>query len=155
VLCGREKISEPFFFTIFDLIYDAEIIKELKAEGIGEDEVKLAVDRRIKDNPLIDIDDVTKVRTEERQIRDIGKTLTDYNAFDTGIFLCTPALFTALEDSIAAGDASLSGGMRKLGEKGKALTFDIGQRNWIDVDDDAAFKRAREIFKHRHTETNL
>ncbi len=145
-LCARGKLREPFFLLMSDHLFDSAIIKELRSEGIGQGEVKLAVDMRIKNNPLVDLDDVTRVLVENGRIRDIGKTIPVYNAFDTGIFLGTPALFDALEESIADGDTSLSGGIRKMARKQKARVFDIGNRSWIDIDDDAAFTRAQKLF---------
>ncbi len=146
VLCAREKLREPFFLLMSDHLFDVVILKELQLEGVGEGEVKLAVDMRIKNNPLVDLDDVTKVLVENGRILDIGKTIPVYNAFDTGIFLGTPALFVALEESIADGDESLSGGIRKMASKQKARVFDIGNRSWIDIDDDAAFTKAQKLF---------
>jgi choline kinase len=146
VLCGRGKLHEPFFLLMSDHLFDAAIINELRSEGIGKGEVKLAIDKRVKNNPLVDLDDVTKVLVENGRIRDIGKTIPQYNAFDTGIFLCTPALFDALEESIADGDTSLSGGIRQMARKKKAHVFDIGNHSWIDIDDDAAFTRAQKLF---------
>ena len=128
-----------------DHLFDPTIIKELMAEGVGEGEVKLAVDKRITDNPLVDLDDVTRVWVEEDRILEIGKGLSRYNAFDTGIFLCSPALFTALAESIAHGDSSLSGGIRQLARQQKAMVFDIGDRSWIDIDDEAAFIKAQKL----------
>jgi choline kinase len=94
----------------------------------------------------VDLDDVTKVRVDAGAIRDIGKGLGRYNAFDTGMFLCTPALFAALEESFRRGDHSLSGGIRTLAARGKARAFDVGDGLWIDVDDDAAYERAERFF---------
>ena len=147
VLCARGKLCEPFFLLMSDHLFDAAIVKGLWSEGVDQGEVKLAVDKRIYDNPLIDLDDVTRVFVEKDRIRDIGKSIPEYNAFDTGIFLCSPALFDALEESIASGDASLSGGIRKMARKQKARVFDIGNRYWIDIDDDAAFTRAQKLFE--------
>ncbi len=146
VYCARGKIHQPFFLLMSDHLFDPHILKEMRLKGIGEGEVKLAVDRRIIDNPLVDLADVTKVLVEDDRILDIGKTITRYNAFDTGIFLCTPTLFNALEESIDQGDSSLSGGIRKMASKQKASVFDIGNRSWIDIDDEAAFTRAKTCF---------
>jgi choline kinase len=146
VHCAREKIHEPFLLLMSDHIFDPHIVKELRQEGVEEGEIKLAVDKRIKNNPLVDLDDVTKVLAENGRILDIGKTIPQYNAFDTGIFLCTPALFPALEESFADGDFSLSGGIRKLAIKQKARVFDIGSHSWIDIDDEAAFNKAQKLF---------
>lgn len=146
VYCAREKLHEPFFLLMSDHLFDPTVVKEFQAEGVGEGEVKLAVDKRVINNPLVDLDDVTKVLVEDGRILDIGKTIPQYNAFDTGIFLCTPALFDALAESFADGDSSLSGGIRKMARKQKARTFDIGSRSWIDIDDDAAFNKAQALF---------
>ncbi len=146
VLCAREKLHEPFFLVMSDHLFDPTIVEDFRREGISEGEIKLAVDLRTRDNPLVDLDDVTKVLVEDGHIVDIGKAIPRYNAFDTGIFLCSPALFQALEESIADGDASLSGGIRKMAGKQKARVFDIGNRTWLDIDDDAAFSKAETLF---------
>lgn len=147
VHCAHQKIHEPFFLVMSDHLFDPSIVKDFRQEGISEGEVKLGVDMRTNDNHLVDLEDVTKVLVEDGMIMDIGKTIPRYNAFDTGIFLCTPAIFQALAESIDMGDASLSGGIRHLAGKKKARVFNIGNRNWIDVDDEAAFSRAQKLFE--------
>ena len=149
VACAASNLGRRFVLLMSDHLFDAEILTRLLAEPIADDEVILAVDSRIVDHPTADLDDVTKVMVEGGAIRDIGKSLTEYNAFDTGIFLCTPALFTALEESFRAGDHSLSGGIRALASRGKARVFDIGDALWIDVDDNPAYARAEALFASR------
>ena len=143
------RTGERFVLLMSDHLFEARILSRLLAEPIAGDEVILAVDTRIHDHPTVDLDDVTKVRVEGGAIRDIGKGLTDYNAFDTGIFLCTPALFAALGESAARGDFSLSGGIRALAARGKARVFDVGDGLWIDVDDTPAYERAERLFAPR------
>jgi len=140
------SLGPRFVLLMSDHLFDARILSRLLDQPASDDEVILAVDSRVRNHPTADIDDVTKVLVEEGAIRDIGKELTDYNAFDTGIFLCTPALFAALEESFRGGDFSLSGGIRVLATRGKARVFDIGDALWIDVDDDAAYDRAEDLF---------
>nr|NIQ03064.1 hypothetical protein [Nitrospinaceae bacterium]NIR56957.1 hypothetical protein [Nitrospinaceae bacterium]NIS87413.1 hypothetical protein [Nitrospinaceae bacterium]NIT84265.1 hypothetical protein [Nitrospinaceae bacterium]NIU46453.1 hypothetical protein [Nitrospinaceae bacterium] len=66
-----------------------------------------------------------------------------YNGFDTGIFLCTPGLFSALERAGRdGGDASLSGGVRLLAREGRARVFPVTGHFWIDIDDPVAFEQA-------------
>jgi len=151
VACAAPHVGSRFVLLMSDHLFDGTILTRLLAEPIADDEVILAVDSRIVNHPTADLDDVTKVRVEKGVIRDIGKALTDYNAFDTGIFLATPALFGALAESSRTGDDSLSGGMRVLAARGKARVFDIGDGLWIDVDDSPAYARAEALFPNRPT----
>ena len=147
VLCAKEKLNEPFFLMMADHVVDPAILKKLKHQPHTDDEVILAVDYRTGNNPNVDIDDVTKVLADRDLIVNIGKAIPDYNAFDTGIFLCTPAIFNALEESAANGDSSLSGGIRKLAARKKAKVMDIEETWWIDVDDETAFQKAEALLK--------
>lgn len=142
VLKARDLAGDRFLLTMADHIVDPDLLEDLARQTIGADEVVLAVDRRVEGHPRVDLEDVTKVRDAGGRIAAIGKTIADYNAFDTGVFLCTPALFEALEASQARGDFSLSGGIRALAEKGKARTWPIGDLFWIDVDDEPALLKA-------------
>jgi choline kinase len=132
-----------------DHIYDEAIALKLRAVPPQDDEVILAVDTRIKNNPFVDLDDVTKVKTIEGKIVAIGKNIADYNAFDTGIFLCSPAIFHGLEESTKKGDYSLSGGIRILAAAGKARVMDIGDCFWCDIDEENSLRKAEKILSAR------
>lgn len=149
VACAAGRTGERFVLLMSDHLFEARILSRLLAEPIAGDEVILAVDTRLHDHPTVDLEDVTKVQVEGGAIRDIGKGLATYNAYDTGIFLCTPALFAALGESFGRGDYSLSGGIRTLAARGKARVFDIGDGLWIDVDDNPAYGRAERLFAPR------
>ena len=150
VLKARGIINSPFFLLMSDHMFDEKILRQLRVNAIADDarDVILAVDTRLEKNPLVDLDDVTRVRQEHGEIIDIGKHLTSYNAFDTGIFYCTPGIFDALEQSAEQGDSSLSGGIRVLAAKGKAGVMDIGDATWIDVDNEEMLEKAETIFKN-------
>jgi CDP-L-myo-inositol myo-inositolphosphotransferase len=142
VLKAREYLQEPFLLLMADHLFDPSIARELMALALFDDEIALGVDGDTS-NSSVDMEDVTRVKTKDGKILDIGKDLTDFNAFDTGIFLCTPAIFNALERSTKQdGDNTLSGAVKILAAEGKAKTFEISGRFWIDVDDPAAFSRA-------------
>jgi len=141
VLKAKDVIDGPFILTMCDHLFDPEIIKALLAHDAEPETVTLCVDFNIS-NPVIDLEDVTRVNCTSKQIDNIGKVIRDYNAFDTGIFLCTSVMFDALEQSASEGDASISGAMNVLGSWDKARTFDIEGRLWLDVDDPTAFGKA-------------
>jgi 1L-myo-inositol 1-phosphate cytidylyltransferase len=145
VLAARRALPGEFVLLMSDHLFDGSILDSLLAAPLGRGHVLLAVDRRVRENPFVDLDDVTKVRVRGGRIVDIGKGLEGYNAFDTGIFRCTPALFAGLEESARRGDASLSGGIRVLAGRGGALAMDSGGRFWIDVDDERALELAEDL----------
>jgi len=145
----RQLAGEKFVLLMSDHIFDPEILVRLMGQPVEKDEIILAVDSNVVDHPSVDLEDVTKVQVVDGRIAAIGKTIAAYNAFDTGIFLCTSVLFQALEESQKKGDYSLSGGLRILVESRKAKVMNIGRSFWIDVDDEQAMERAENLLTRR------
>ena len=145
VMAGAAKISGDYLLMMADHIFEAGILDRLAKQGTKSRGVTLAVDRRL-DNPLIDPEDATWVKTDaDGRIEAIGKTIADYDAVDCGAFLATPELALAIQAAITAGKSgSLSDGMQRLADAGRAATMDIGDAWWIDVDDPRAHAIAEE-----------
>jgi 1L-myo-inositol 1-phosphate cytidylyltransferase len=141
---AKPYLNEPFLLTMCDHLVDPAIFRDLISSKFEPGTVTLAVDFNI-DNPLNDPEDVTRVKCSGGKIEHIGKVIREFNAFDTGVFLCTPVMFEALERSQADGDDSISGAMNVLARWGKAHVFDIGSRIWVDVDDPIAFDKAEKL----------
>jgi CDP-L-myo-inositol myo-inositolphosphotransferase len=142
VLKARDYLREPFLLLMADHLFNSSIVRKLAELPLADGEIALGVDAN-RSNPLIDLEDVTRVRTEGGKIQDIGKNLKEYNGFDTGLFVCTPAIFDALERCAEeTGDTSLSGAVRRLANEGLANAIDIDGQFWIDVDSPEAFERA-------------
>jgi len=129
-----------------DHLLDPKIIRSLIDAPHVPDTVTLAVDFNL-DNPLNDPEDVTRVKSHDGRIQRIGKVIRDFDSFDTGVFLCTPIIFDALEESEARGDDSISGAMNVLAGWNKAHIFDIRERLWVDVDDPAAYEKAERLLE--------
>ncbi len=154
VLKARDVLHQPFLLLMADHLFDPRLVRPLTRLTLGDGEIALGVDGNIR-NPLVDMEDVTRVKVEDegpmdsKKICDIGKGLADYNGFDTGIFLCTPAIFKALEQSREKdGDTTLSGAVRLLAADGRAKAFPM-DGFWIDVDDPAAFQKAEQALLMR------
>ena len=142
VLKAKQALDEPFFLLMGDHLFDPGIARQMIDFPLMGDEIALAVDQDLK-NPMVDMDDVTRVMVRDGLIRNIGKGIEEYNCFDTGIFLCNPVLFSALEQSMReTGDDSLSGGVRILAGKGQVRAMPIDGKFWIDIDDPERFKQA-------------
>jgi len=143
VLKARDVLKEPFLLLMADHLFDPAIIRSLQEQTLNEGEVLLVVDTD-KNNPLIDMEDVTKVHIKDGYILNIGKTIDDFNGFDTGIFLCTPAIFEALERACKIhNDTTLSAAIRILAENKCAKSVQT-KGFWIDVDDEKAYQKAEK-----------
>jgi len=140
VLNARDHFKESFVLLMADHNYDHRILDQLLKTKIGKDECILCVDKNPGDH--LNIDDATKVRTVDHRIEAIGKDLSDYNCIDTGIFICNPVIFDALEQSISKGDEGLSGGIKILAQRHKMRYMGLGDNFWIDVDDKTDRKNA-------------
>ena len=146
VLCARDYVDGPFVLLMSDHLFDPEALVKLRHLPVGQDEAVLCVDSDLEG--IFDMEDATKVVARNDRVVQIGKELADFNAVDTGIFLCSPFLFSALEQSIARGDGSLSGGIRVLCERGSMRTADIDGAFWLDVDTPEAHVHAEgELFR--------
>ena len=152
VMAGAAKISGDYLLMMADHIFEAGILDRLARQGTRSRGVTLAIDRRL-DNPLIDPEDATWVKTDaDGRIEAIGKSIAEYDAVDCGAFLATPELAAAIQAAIADGKSgSLSDGMQRLADAGRAATMDIGDAWWIDVDDPRAHAIAEEALQARAT----
>ncbi|MEA2062307.1 MAG: NTP transferase domain-containing protein [Gemmatimonadota bacterium] len=132
--CNALKGEKRFLLTMSDHLVEPALIERLTARGPKRGECLLAVDRDIPG--VFDLDDATKVLLDDsrNRIEDIGKLIYNYNAVDTGVFYCTPALFNALEEACFAGRESLSDGIRLLCEQGKMGCRDVSGCLWQDID---------------------
>jgi 1L-myo-inositol 1-phosphate cytidylyltransferase / CDP-L-myo-inositol myo-inositolphosphotransferase len=135
VLAAEEALAgEPFLLVMADHVLDRSILLSLVGSDWPSDGVVLAVDCSVSAAGGVDLDDVTRVRTEGRLVRDIGKRISSFDAFDTGAFLCIGGVFDALRDAVAAGETSLSAGMHRLADQGRLERCDVSGARWVDVD---------------------
>jgi len=139
VMAGAQACHGDYLLMMADHMFEVEILRRLIAQGSPERGVTLAIDRDIT-SPLVDPDDATWVKLDEAgRIQAIGKTIPDYDAVDCGAFLATPELAAAIEAAIGAGrPGSLSDGMQRLADAGRAQTMDVAGLWWMDVDDPRA-----------------
>lgn len=146
VLAAEPHLPGRFLLTMSDHLAEPALPAGLLASPPEEGSIVLAVDRDLA-NPLVDLEDVTRVQLRGDRVTGIGKELEPYHGFDTGFFLAGPALFEALRESARLGDESLSGGVRVLAEGGRVLAHDATGRLWLDVDDPDALARAGELVR--------
>jgi choline kinase len=133
VLAARDRLRDRRFALLMgDHVFEAAVLARLLQLRVGENESVLAVDTRHV--PPDVAAEATKVRLHGDRITAIGKDLASHDALDTGLFVCAPALFDALEVARHAGDTTLSGGIRQLAARGLMRAADVGGASWCDID---------------------
>ena len=115
-----------------DHLFEPAALSMLLHMDVPENESILAVDTQPA--PADVAAEATQVRMEDSYITAIGKGLGDYDALDTGVFVCSPYLFNALDAAIRSGDTTLSGGIRVLAAKRLMRGVDVAGASWHDID---------------------
>ena len=154
LLAARERLDANFLLLMADHVFDEGILTRITRAPLRSGQVILATDSEIGSNPLIDGGDVTRVFIADGHIVDLGKGIEPYNAYDTGIFLCSPAVFSAAEESHRSGDGSLSGAIRRMAKRGSARVLDVQGRYWMDIDTPGDVERAERLLYGTLTKRN-
>ena len=124
--------DERFAVLMGDHVFEPEVLRRMLRLRVGKNDSLLAIDARPATPEQAA--EATKVRRHGSRIVAIGKDLADYDALDTGVFVCAPVLFEALAVARAGGDTTLSGGIRHLAGRGLMHGVDIGDAAWCDID---------------------
>lgn len=131
VLAAANEVSSPFLLTMSDHLFEQAVV-DLLVRGAVLDQLNLAIDRKI--DSVFDLDDAMKVQTRGHRVIAIGKDLRNYDAIDTGLFVCPHEIFEYLERAKQNGDCSLADGVQLMANSGKTRAIDIGDAWWQDVD---------------------
>ena len=145
--CAEYLKDDNFLLMMSDHIFEAGNVQQLvKAEHLlKKADSILASDSMYKQKEGMDLDDATKITVQDGYITGIGKEIEHFNAIDTGLFLCSPAIFTELEQIYSKkGDVSLTEGNQALAKKKRFYYFDIGNNIWQDIDTAEDMKIARK-----------
>lgn len=141
VYTGKEYLSkhqEKGFILIMGDHYFSEnllvnFIKQLAYADLSN--LYLLTDTPGLHNLHIDVDDVTKVQVDaEANILGIGKTLTDFQLYDTGLFYMPMAAFEAYQKAAKLNQHSISDIVVQFAEQKKAKVLHGNRSFWADVD---------------------
>lgn len=151
VLAAAQHVTGPFLLTMGDHLFEQTIVDLLLREATP-DQLNLAIDKKL--DSIFDLDDAMKVRMRGDQVVAIGKDLPDYDAIDTGVFVCPHEFFDYLEKAKSRSpesfrDCSLADGVRLMATDGQARGIDIGAAWWQDVDTPAMLTNAEKQLRSR------
>ena len=151
VLKAKGSLNENFVLLMSDRIFDDRILKKLVDYDIRSS-VILAVDRK-EPSP-----GDTKVLEKRGKIVNIGKDIGESNCIDTGIFLCSPRIFSHIEEAVKEGKTELAYGIATAAKHRDAQIFDITQIDsyipnmrkevkpfWIDIDTEEDLIKAKKL----------
>jgi 1L-myo-inositol 1-phosphate cytidylyltransferase len=145
VLAVAEHLRSPFLLMMGDHLFDPAIV-DLAIHNADPNALNVAVDRKI--NAIFDLTDAMKVKTKGDRVVAIGKDLQDYDAIDTGVFVCPPEIFKYLERAKRDGDCSLADGVRAMAADGKVRAIDIGDAWWQDIDTPEMLAQAERAMRN-------
>jgi choline kinase len=152
VLAAKEYLEGDFILTMADHIMEKSLLELALNHTPVPGGATLLVDYKL--DTIFDMADATKVQEQNGKISAIGKELDRFNCVDTGLFICTSGLISALESLYGKqGDVSLSEGVQQLCEKNLMSTLDIGDGFWQDVDTEEMLEYAeQQLLKRRKKE---
>ncbi len=143
LLSARKLLGPHFLLTMSDHIVDPALTRIVLDAAKTDVRPVLGVDYDLS-NPLVDMEDVTRVQVEDGGVTRIGKLIETYNGFDTGVFVGTSELLNTLARLQESGsNPSLSDAVQAMPEP--IMAVDVSGKMWIDVDDPHAFAQASAL----------
>ena len=134
VLAAKNAIRGNFILTMADHIFEPEMLAHAVSIIPPKHGAILCVDYKL--DQVFDMDDATKVLVRDGKVASIGKKIPQYNAVDTGLFICTPTLFSALQqaaDNSPNADCSLSEGIATLMKTGRMAVHMVAELDAISA----------------------
>ena len=149
LLAAASHVSAPFLLTMGDHVFEDAVVDCL-LDNFEPGLLNLAIDRKIKS--IVDLDDAMKLQTRGNKVTGIGKNLQNYDAIDSGLFVCPLEIFAYLEQAKAkngGSDCSLANGVELMAIDGKVRGIDIGSARWHDIDTPQVLEHAEQDLSWR------
>ncbi|NJE05030.1 CDP-alcohol phosphatidyltransferase [Thermococcus sp. M36] len=131
---AKRLVSGRFVLVMSDHVYSEAFI-DSAVKGSG-----LIADRSPR---WAEIDEATKLKVREGRVREIGKSLAEWDAVDTGFFVLDEGVFEVTEalEAEKNGDYHLS----EVVERAKLEVTFVDGLGWTDVDTPSDLKRTRRM----------
>ena len=139
---ARKMVNgDRFVLAMADHWFDPAIARLLIERASQDERGLLCVDPHHSN--VWDLDDAMKVRIrKDGLVIEAAKDLPEFDGIDCGLFVCSRAVFPALERALAAGDYEMSGAMNRLEGQARLAAVSIDGQLWEDVDTEKAFQSA-------------
>lgn len=141
----QERVGEQAFLLLsVESLFDAETVKGLMAQSLEGIALRATIDR----NTLAvktDLMTVIRVQTEGNHVLAMNMGLPEFNAFNTGTYLCSPAIFAVIKSEMEQrASATLIDAIQRLVKEQRVGVFDVNGQFWNRIDSLEAFTRTEE-----------
>jgi len=128
ILAAEILVDEKFLLVMGDHLFAPDIIKGLlRMKG----DLIVPTDSNPK---YVDVGEATKILLNAGEIKGIGKDLNEFNAVDTGIFLCSKQIFPVIKKCVEYEREEWSDSVREYAKNHKVISYDASASFWLDVD---------------------
>ncbi len=136
---ASRKVKEDFLLVMSDHYYTEAFFEALPDSF----DVSLAVLSRYCHDP----DEATKVKVDGDRVVAISKDLSDYDLFDTGMFLCKEEIFECARELVERKEKiKLAEIFQLLADRGRLSYLEVDGK-WIDIDAPWELELAERIVK--------
>jgi len=127
-----DKIKhEQFYLLMADHLFNNEFFNAISKYKTNNKSY-LIISRTL--SSLNDFNDATKVNVVDDKINDIGKSINDNNAFDTGFFILNSDQFNNVNKLAVREKLSLSEVIQELVQQKKLYFIEVPEDSWFDID---------------------
>ncbi len=144
---GAEEVQAPFLLTMSDHIISTKTLKAfIEDTKQHPDKASLACDADLEG--VFDMDDATKVLSDNGFIGNIGKTISNYDLVDMGLFYFPAGYGPKVGKMAKEGAHSVSEIIQQIIDEEGVRTAVIPKALWQDVDNPSMKKEAeRRLLK--------
>ena len=136
-----DKIKhEQFYLLMADHLFNDEFYKTILKYKINNKSC-LIISRTL--SSLNDFNDATKVKVGGDKINDIGKSIKDSNAFDTGFFILNSSEFNNVSKLSVRKKLSLTEVIQELVQQKKLYFIEVSEDSWFDIDTNQDLLKAK------------
>ena len=136
-----DKIKhEQFYLLMADHLFNNEFYNAISKYKMNNKSY-LIISRTL--SSLNDFNDATKVNVVDDKINDIGKSINDNNAFDTGFFILNSDQFNNVNKLSVREKLSLSEVIQELVQQKKLYIIEVPEDSWIDIDTSQDLTKAK------------
>jgi choline kinase len=128
IWAARAVVDGPFLLAMSDHLVEPDLARALVEDADGR--CRLAVEHTHAADDRAG--EATLAHVLDGRVIDLGKSIPEWNALDTGLFWCTPRIFDAMTGCMRDGEAGAV--FASLARTGELDAVDVSGRRWMDID---------------------